>query len=405
MTTIDNGGASVGPNPPTVTREDLLKQFKADIYGKEVQDATTYSYVWMADQMGHVCLGIIINFALTLGSRYALPCLGLPATWDNWGGLALGALVVSVWEVSAFRNAVRGATGLFPLDRKLLRDNAVIAAFYMVLGVAIGCVFHLSEFWGVTGFLAFVLLGVILAPPWLRQKIIWQKAAMPYLFRLADVQRTIDGEIARRLQELIDQEAPPQGTPRQVIIGGPIGSGRTSIAASIGTEFAFKSAKVRYVSMPGLLEFAAQPPESNNADDSGPRNIDYWKWRQAQVVIIDDIGPLIAAREQQAANLAEFEQMLKNGLGAIAPVLAKCHTVWVIGDLRRAATTGMQGGTLDEFARTISAFCNAQQDPLVVELSFPSGPPSLEAAVVREGAPAKAPERPYAEMRSVSRRK
>jgi hypothetical protein len=76
---------------------------------------------------------------------------------------------------------------------------------------------------------------IVLAPWWLRQKIIWQKASLPYLFRLADVAaQTVQEADAEVLQELIDRGAPPSTTACQVVIGGPIGSGRTPMATGIG---------------------------------------------------------------------------------------------------------------------------------------------------------------------------
>jgi hypothetical protein len=51
----------VGPTPPNLTAMDLLRQFWADAYGKEVQTAATYSYTWLADQFGHLCIGILAN--------------------------------------------------------------------------------------------------------------------------------------------------------------------------------------------------------------------------------------------------------------------------------------------------------------------------------------------------------
>jgi len=47
---------------PSITVWDLLDQFGKDVYGKEVQTTSPYSYTWIADQVGHVCLGILINF-------------------------------------------------------------------------------------------------------------------------------------------------------------------------------------------------------------------------------------------------------------------------------------------------------------------------------------------------------
>jgi len=37
--------AAGGPTPPKLTSKDLLQQFWADAYGKEVQSAATYSYM------------------------------------------------------------------------------------------------------------------------------------------------------------------------------------------------------------------------------------------------------------------------------------------------------------------------------------------------------------------------
>jgi hypothetical protein len=258
----------------------------------------------------------------------------------------------------------------------------------MAMGVGAGFAFHQTALWGVTGFLVMLLVAVVCAPPWLRQKIIWQKAALPYLFRLADMQRTIGTEAAQQLQALIVKGAPPATAPYQVMIGGPIGSGRTPVAAGIGTEFAFRKSTVRYLSMDALLEFAARSAQPPFADDAGPENIGDWRWSEVQVVIIDDIGPLIAAQEQeQQANLEQFRKLLHTGLAAVAPVLGRCHTVWVIGDLRPKGQTEMVGQALDQFAREIAVFCHSRQEVLVIELSeVPKPAEGTRARPIREAA-------------------
>jgi hypothetical protein len=363
------------PLAPVITPAGLLAQFWKDIYGKEVQTTSTYSYTWVADQVGHVCLGILINFGLTLAAFYALPFIGIDRSWDTIAGLLIGSTAVSLWELSAYLSSAKEATGRFRLDGKLLRDNAAIAALYMILGVGVGFAFHQSALEGVAGFLALLAVAVICAPPWLREKIIWQKAALPYLFRLANAQQTIGVEAAQQLQDLIDKGAPPATRPCQVIIGGPIGSGRTAIAAGIGTEFAFKKSAVRYLSLAALLEFAARSSNSHFVDDTGPVNIEYWRWSEAQVVIIDDIGPLTAAQEkEQHANLEKFRGLLDNELAAVRCVLARCHTVWVVGDLCPDGEAATLGHSLDQFARAIAEFCGAQQHALVVELSEKPAP-------------------------------
>jgi hypothetical protein len=360
-----------GPQPPKVTLKDLLSQFWVDIYGKEVQSASTYSYTWVADQVGHVCIGIVLSFGLAILASYLLPPHNEDVSLrDGIVGLVLATLIVSYWEYSAYQSSVAGATHVFPLRRKLLRQNAIIAASYMAMGAVVGFAFQQVRPWGIVGFVAMLLLAIIGAPPWLRQKIIWQKAGLPYLFRLADVQRTVEIDEAHRLQNLIIKGP----RPYQVVVGGPIDSGRTSFAAGIGTEFAFRKAKVRYLTFNSLLEFAAHKPQFG--DDAGPPNINYWPWSKAQVVIIDDLGPLIAAQDQQA-NLDKFQQLLESKLANVAPVLAKCFTVWVIGDLRPKGQTTIRGETLNQFARAIARFCQSaagrhspeEKEFLVVELS------------------------------------
>jgi hypothetical protein len=57
---------STMPKIKPLTRElvnlpTLWRQFWADIHDKEVSSAATYSYLWTADQMGHVALGLLLG--------------------------------------------------------------------------------------------------------------------------------------------------------------------------------------------------------------------------------------------------------------------------------------------------------------------------------------------------------
>jgi hypothetical protein len=464
--------APVGPSAPNLTVKNLLQQFWADAYGKEVQTAATYSYTWLADQFGHIAIGIVAQFFATVVAGWDIvlisslatgwPLIGFvaillaglvialigvlaPLAAGGWialigvlvplaaggliawisgadlskiwsdglnapstlramlSGLVIAAIGASLWELSAYRSSVKNATGTFPLDTKLLRDNAVIATVYIVLGAVLGFAFHLHAIrawpvwipippWPMSWLippwlmswvilLGVVILAILLAPRWLRQKITWQKAALPYLFRLADAAPTIGVEDAKALQSLIDGGVPPGKPPCQVVIGGPIGSGRTSMAAGIGTEFAFKNNKVRYLSLDMLLEFAACASGHPYPDDRGPTTIMYWPWSEAQVVIVDDVGPLIAAREpQQQANLARFTALLQNELKSIAGLLAQCHTVWVIGDLRPPYESGTLTATLYDFAKVTQKYCSSQRKPLVIELGE-AKPSALKGAL------------------------
>ena len=361
------------PRPPRITLSELFGQFRADVYGKEVQSAATYSYMWMADQMGHVCVGIVVSQITIFGARYLWQYLG----WRGFevAGLIAAIALVAAWEASTFFSSKRSATGLFPLGRKLLRDNAIIATSYMALGAFVGFGFQIGIPWGGIAFITLcTIVAIWLAPSWLRQKIIWQKAALPYLSRLAEMEPTMGKDAAKKLQALLNKGAPPKVEPAQVIVGGPIGSGRTQLVAGIGTEFAFKKVKTRYMSFQSLLEFASvvQPPIF--PDDPGPVNVNYWKWSESQVLIIDDVGPLIAPqRDHPEQFLGYFRGILSDELKSVAEVLARCHTVWVIGDLSRPGDTRLVGDILDQFAVAVSDYTKGKEKPLVIELRGKSG--------------------------------
>ena len=381
--------AAQQPSPPKIDSRDLLKQFWADVFGKEVQDATTYSYTWLADQVGHVCLGLMANFVATIIAKLVFGLSGLAAELT---GMSVAIAGACCWEWLAHGKSVRKATGLFPLGKKLLRDNAIIASVYMTLGAIAGFLAirvalamaapeaHETPWWGFVGLLILLVVGISLAPAWLRQKIIWQKAALPYLSRLAETpKKTLEDNMdADLLQELISRrDRPPAGC--QVIITGPIGSGRTSFAAAIGTELAFTPAKVRYLSFGTLLELAtgSSPPKYINY--AGPLNIKYWPWNEAQVVVIDNIGPV-------ANNLGQFGDYLddKERLKAVADVFHKCHSVWVLGDVE----------SVDGFSDRIRDYCGAKEEPLIVEMSaegskIESGQVIHRATIWRKGEPSR----------------
>jgi hypothetical protein len=228
--------APVGLSAPNLTVPNLWQQFRTDAYGKEVQTAATYSYTWLADQFGHICIGIVVNYPATLVAGWAIRTivpalrfiqrllfgqeafLGVTLPEITFGALAGGWVItvigVALWELSAYLSSVKNATGAFPLGTELLRDNAIVATVYMGLGATLGFAFHLAPSWWTPWVISILVVfaAILLAPPWLRQKITWQKAALPYLFRLADAAPTIGAEDAKTLQSLIDGGAPPGAT-------------------------------------------------------------------------------------------------------------------------------------------------------------------------------------------------
>src|SRR5215469_8097703 len=74
----------------------VFAQVSHDLYGtKDVQDVITASYVWMADQIGHLFLGLVPTLLIAWAVSSAVP--------DGWIQTALivaGALVIFAYWVS-----------------------------------------------------------------------------------------------------------------------------------------------------------------------------------------------------------------------------------------------------------------------------------------------------------------
>lgn len=334
MTTTD---VEITPDSPVhlacaPTRVDVplsavFAQIGRDLFDKEVQSAATYSYLWIADQMGHIGLGLVIVFALTW---LAVP-IGLSDSLDGWLPAIVGVLVVCVWEIKAYASFAGDWTKLFPLDRRLLALNAGTAALYMVIGVVLGFYWQKPPAIAALATVVAALLAVALGMPWLRQKIVWQKAGLPFLFRLANAYPSIALESARRLQDLLDRylRCPPAERAACgpiVILTGGLHAGKTSLACGIGTECAFQKTKVRYTTFDKLAQMMAVP-----ADDLGPRNINYWPWTESEVLIIDDVQS--GSRLRPHRDLVKFKQEVAKDFGPMFACLGKRMTVWVLGPM------------------------------------------------------------------------
>ena len=320
------------PTKAEITWKDILTQVGRDLFDKEVQSAATYSYLWIADQMGHLGLGLVVAFALSwivalLHGMFAW--FGFPQLdpWlDHPWPLIVGCVLVAYWEFNAFRAYNALATGLFPPDTAMLAQNAVVAADYMVLGVAAGFAWMHGTLWQVGVTLAAVIVAVALAPPWLRQKIVWQKAGLPFLFRLCDFLPTIDKSAAEKLQSFIDTRARADTTGPVVVIYGPLGAGKTSLVCGIGTECAFDGSKVRYVTFDKLAQMAFA-----DRDDPGPDNIVYWPWTESEVLLIDDVDTDRGPGDEAYLSFDEFRGILERQFKQRRFCLGRRMSVWVLG--------------------------------------------------------------------------
>ena len=149
---------------------------------------------------------------------------------------------------------------------------------------------------------------------------------------------------------------------------GPIGLGRTPLVTGIGTEFAFKGRKVRYLTFAMMLEIAeqlsAQTDQRVYPSVPGPVNITFWPWWTSQVLIFDDISPVVLAAVRGGTD-NNFEKILNTRLESVAEELASRHTVWVFGEDDPSPADGL----MEELAKDTQKICKNDTPPVLVRLS------------------------------------
>jgi hypothetical protein len=342
----------------------VFTQVAHDLYGtKDVQDAITASYVWMADQIGHISLGLLPT--LLFGWIWRLICdgLGLGEGWAIAGCVAIALAIFAYWikkERQDFVDTRARAVKRFLFDSADITWNVKTALLYFGIGgaLALGALIH----W----ILLIVALILSLWPAyrvafwWLRRKLAFQQAGLPYLYRLTNFAGVIgDAEVEAVSglcdlknkpvvlwkvlfgRDVIEKAAPV--TVQHFLITGPLRSGKTSLAVGIGTEFAFALGIGRYLTAAKLMELKTGPKDDTKTVAS---EMDYddgrvlWPLAECDLLIVDDVDgglPTGTVPAISAIRPVEFSATLKarHGPAPLADMSTK-RTVWVLGNTTTA---------------------------------------------------------------------
>jgi hypothetical protein len=363
------------PATPKATFRAVLRQVLLDWFTtKDVQENPTLTYVWTADQFGHFSLGFL--------PAYLIAWIVTSFTEVNSGVLVgIAAAIFCLWivkELWDYRSEVKRATAAqsdFPFNSREIWWNVVTAWIFFAMGSLIAALSLIRPSYPLYGLVVLLPVTVGVSWWWLRRKLTFQQAGLPYLYRLANFPNNIAGDDQTRQRAIgfVQQIADPAQTGRKhLIITGKINSGKTPLAVGVGTEFAFRTGIGRYTSLTKLLELhdkqkaAAkndvadsavsiwkEPVEEKEFNDG--RNL--WPWEAAQLLIIDDVDRALGVMPKGASSdecLDELKRKLTTDYGDLLQKLTFIpRVVWVLSDQLHA----------DKFKQLVESLAQAYKAP------------------------------------------
>ena len=347
----------------TINQKYVLAQARQDLFGtKDVQDAITVSYVWLADQVGHITLGLVPT---------AILCWAFQAAWDRclfgvcthgaWlrpaGMAAIAVAVLAYWyskERTDYGDCWKRKGDQFPFNGGDIWWNVYTALVYFACGAIFAAAAFIGPLWLLASIALLIWPALRIVQWWLRRKIAFQQAALPFLFRLANFKSKLTSTALaactgianlqdRRVSYYSACFGPDSMTPnapamRHILLTGPLGSGKTSLAVGIGTEFAFGLGIGRYLTAAKLVQSLADTknlPQQMENDDG--RQL--WPLRLCDLLIVDDLDAGVSVPSAGALHLIHPEDFLHAMEMSNAPLnwLGTRRSIWIIGDSSQAA--------------------------------------------------------------------
>ncbi|NKB49157.1 MAG: hypothetical protein GKS02_07310 [Alphaproteobacteria bacterium] len=285
-------------------------------FGSDVYLAYTAAYTWQSNQTAHAMMGFTGTTLLTSGAiavdlspLYGLSFLVIPL-WKDFTDLLL----------DRGRAQSGGGVKYFPVKMRELISDALTDSFFWSLGtvLALAIILQVPEVQAQSAakwFIGIFVIMLVVALAWprryyLKEKNAFDRTGLPYYFRLPNFDGSfLDADDAPIISNFIDDPDRKQ----HLIICGPNGSRKTTLAAGIGSGLTItRSLKVdppavRYISAAKLIEELAVSANPQTRQDE-PYSV-----FNADVLIIDDLPQMSAIMPQPggAGPTPDWEQLLK----------------------------------------------------------------------------------------------
>lgn len=332
-----------------VTFSIFFQQLSRDIIGKDSYRGVTLSYSWLANQFGHFSLGFIPNTLLfvLLSSKIQI---------DNFKLLLYTTIGVGLfWLLFETFNVIKSIVkkdekdSIFPIAwGNVLYDTCVDVTFFIFGSISASLVFHFFNFFFVIGLILTIFL-IISFIYWYQVKIYLQSAEFPFQMRLSQWKFSIDDENKLKAENIFTNKK-----HKQIIILGGKGSGKTSLAVAIATELAIKYTASYYTTAIKFPELCSESDVALKAN-----TLDYWTWREASCLIIDDIQPIVPFYDSITPDY--FKEAIENSSTYVdinKAGLCNKTTIWVLG----------QTSQLETWKSFINSITNNTEEVICIEL-------------------------------------
>ena len=275
----------------------FLDKLPADFFGSDVFVGYQGTYVWQANQLGHIAIGLILASVVSwiFGEWQLGDCL-------FYGVCAAGVVLYAGKEFLDLLIAKKQAEGLFTLSKRELWRDMAADTWFVASGVGMAAAAHAVHWWGLVAFgvalLAFLALRAIFVPA----KKSLDRTGLPYMFRLCNFPKASHIKLhnASRIRAFITREKTNGHEPSDaILIQGCRGTGKTTLAVGMGTEVALYKrrggyGRCRYVTAFSLFEHGARKAvgEASPVKRRTRRMLgtdDPWSLKCAEVLIIDDV--------------------------------------------------------------------------------------------------------------------
>lgn len=292
------------------TIKELLKQFKNDLWCKEVETGYTVSYTWMANQLGHFALGFVPTI-LFMTACFAI--WGISPWFALLSLLPIGLMIGKEYgDVQAEVVRWKTTPGIEPLAIADVWKNAANACWFSIVGALVAGSCALAPLFPVAlgagiGFITLLLLTIptlFVMRYWITKKKCYQQSGLPYIYRLSyfDETRVYDAGTSRHL--LTDFQ---DGHIDHLVISGLAKSGKTTLAVGLGTELGFAQIKVRYTTFRDFMDICKEAEE-----DYIHLAYILWNCKEADVLIFDDVElPIVLDFITKNPNVAEIMKSKK----------------------------------------------------------------------------------------------